>query len=444
VSRRSIAARVTWGTAAVAASCALVLAGTTGLTARRLWRAGEQQALRRAADGLAAGIEHEAGEAGGSIAVGAPEALRETALPADHVEVWQRGRLLAASGGGPMLGESGGAGGEPEDWIVHRRRLPPDVTLVVAARAEDERRAFGVFAMSLALAAPICLAVALAVGRAVALHAARPLLDLQRRIRGLRALEPLPPAGQGDAPAEVADLEDAFRALWERLDGTLRRERDFAAHASHELRLPLARIRLLAERARGGSRADAESALDAQIAEVDHLVRLIESLLVLARDAAAGIPRGEAVNVADVARRVAARVLPPERSQCAFPDELVVRGDEDLIEIAVQNLLDNAQKFAVGPHAVRAVLTDGEGRVRLEVTTPGARIPSAECERLFDRFYRSPEARGQRQGHGLGLTLARHVARLHGGDVRCVSAEDEDARFALDLPAWKADPPPAG
>jgi two-component system OmpR family sensor kinase len=90
------------------------------------------------------------------------------------------------------------------------------------------------------------------------------------------------------------------------------------------------------------------------------------------------------------------------------------------------------------------VLSDEGGRVRLEVTTPGARIAAAQCERLFDRFYRAPEVRAQSAGHGLGLALARHVARLHGGDVQCISAESEDVRFALQLPAWTADHAPSG
>jgi signal transduction histidine kinase len=438
MSRRSLASRVTWGTAVVAASCALMLAGAAGLTARRLWRTQEQESLRRMAEALAAAIDHEAAETG-SMTRGVEEAVHESALPADHVEVWRGAELLASSGRGPVIGSSENRVLNADEWVVYHRGLREGLILVVAARAEHGRRALRVFAVSLAAASPLCLALALVIGRAVALRATRPLLDLQARIRAVRALEPLPPARDGQPPAEIADLEEAFRSLWTRLEATVRREREFAANASHELRLPLARIRLLAERARSGPEAEARAALDAQVAEVDRVVRLSESLLILARDEGAGIPRGEAVNVADVARRVTERVLPAPRAECTFPDEALVRGDEELIEIAVQNLLDNARKFAVGPAAVRAVLTDGAPVVRLEVTTPGARIPSAECERLFDRFYRSPEARAQSDGHGLGLTLARHVARLHGGDVRCVSNESEDVRFALELPVWSAD-----
>ena len=439
-----MASRVTRGMAVVAAASALMLAGAAAGTAWLLWEADQRQQLRDEADSLAGAVDREAQEEHLSAADAAPEALRESAVPGVRVEVWTATSLVAATGTGPEIGREGSAARDAAaDWVVHRRTLRDGLVLVIAAPANYGRRALRVFAFSLLVASPVCVAVAFVVGRAVARRATRPLIDLQARIGGVRALEPLPPSEEGDASAEVADLEDAFRALWTRLEGTVRRERDFAANASHELRLPLARIRLLAERARAGSSPDGRAALDAQVEEVDRLVRVVESLLVLARDTSAGIPRGEAVNLADVARRVTARVLDGSTGECRFPDEAVVRGDEDLIEIAVQNLLDNARKFAAGPEPVRAVLTDEGGRVRLEVTTPGAHIPAAQSERLFDRFYRAPEVRAQGNGHGLGLALARHVARLHGGDVQCVSAESEDPRFALQLPASTADPPSA-
>jgi signal transduction histidine kinase len=445
VSRRPMASRVTRGMAVVTAVSALVLAGAAAGTAWLLWEADQRQQLRDEAELLVSAVKREAREERLTLEGAAPEALRESAVPGARVEVWTPAGLVAAAGSGPVIGSEGSAAADAAaDWIVHRRRMPDGMVLVIAAPANYGRRALRVFTFSLLFASPVCVVVAFSVGRAVARRATRPLIDLQSRIGGVRALEPLPPAEVGDVPAEVADLEDAFRALWTRLEGTVRRERDFAANASHELRMPLARIRLLAERARAGANREACQAIDAQVEEVDRLVRVVESLLVLSRDTSAGVPRGEAVNLADVARRVTARVLDGAAGACTFPDEVVVRGDEDLIEIAVQNLLENARKFATGPDPVRAVLADEGGRVRLEVTTPGARIAAAQSERLFDRFYRAPEVRAQRDGHGLGLALARHVARLHGGDVQCISGEGEDARFALALPAWSADRPPAG
>ena len=440
-----MASRVTRGMAVVAAVSALVLACAAAGTAWLLWEADQRQQLRDEAELLVSAVKREAREERATLESAAPEALLESAVSGARVEVWTASGLVASAGSGPVLGREGSAAADAAaDWIVHRRKMADGLVLVIAAPANYGRRALRVFAFSLLFASPVCVVVAFAVGRAVARRATRPLIDLQSRIGGVRALEPLPPPEEGDVPAEVSDLEDAFRALWKRLEGTMRRERDFAANASHELRMPLARIRLLAERARAGATRDACVAIDAQVEEVDRLVRVVESLLVLSRDTSAGIPRGEAVNLADVARRVTARVLDGAGGECSFPDEAVVRGDEDLIEIAVQNLLENARKFAAGPDPVRAVLSDEGGRVRLEVTTPGARIAAAQSERLFDRFYRAPEVRAQSDGHGLGLALARHVARLHGGDVQCVSAEAEDARFALQLPAWSADPPPTG
>jgi len=445
VSLRPMASRVTRGMAVVAALSAIVLAGAAASTAWLLWEADQRQQLRDEAESLVAAVEREARDEKLTYADAAPEALRESTVPGVRVEVWTPAGLVASTGTGPEIGREGSAASDAAaDWVVHRRPMPDGLVLVIAAPATYGRRALRVFTFSLLGAAPGCVAVAFVVGRAVARRATRPLIDLQARIGGVRGLEPLPPTKELDAPVEVSDLEDAFRSLWARLEGMVRREREFAANASHELRLPLARIRLLAERARGGADAAGRAALDAQVEEVDRLVRVVESLLVLARDTSAGIPRGEAVNLADVARRVTARVLDGAGGECRFPDEALVRGDEDLIEIAVQNLLENARKFAASPQPIRAILSDEGGLVRLEVTTPGARIAAAQSERLFDRFYRAPDVRPDRDGHGLGLALARHVARLHGGDVQCVSAESEDARFALQLPAWTADRPPAG
>src|SRR6185436_10849540 len=135
----------------------------------------------------------------------------------------------------------------------------------------------------------------------------------------------------------------------------------------------------------------ARAALADQASEVDRLTTLLDSLLVLARDPSSALPAGETVNLADVCQRVAERSLLGSRAtDCCFPDEAFVRGDEALIEIAIENLFDNARKFAVGPSPIRAELNPADHSFRLTVTTPGARIAAGDQDRLFDRFYRDP------------------------------------------------------
>src|SRR5262245_51580016 len=430
----SMAARVTRGIVLVAALSALLLAVASSLAARLLWQARDERELRAAADAIVAATAREAHEDGLDATAAVQEALRESTLPGDVAEVWKGTTLIASSP------DADGAAAPParrETWTRHTRPLANGLTLVLAKPPDHARRAASVFGYSLALAMPVCLAAAVVVARIVARRTTRPLLDLQTRIHGLRTLEPLPAPSIDDMPLEVREVEDAFRGLWTRLDGMLSRELEFAANASHELRMPLTRIRLNAERALADAGPLGRSALVAQLEEVDRLTRLLDSLLVLARDTSTGVPGGETVNLADVGRRVTARSLRDARqADCAFPDEALLRGDELLIEIAVENLIDNAREFAVSGEPVRMQITDTGAGLSLLVTTPGARVAERDRDRVFDRFRRGAETRPRATGHGLGLALARDIARLHGGDVRCVSMETEDARFALELPPW--------
>jgi len=266
----------------------------------------------------------------------------------------------------------------------------------------------------------------------------RPLLEFRDRIAAARPLGDLPPAAPSGT-LEVAELERSFRGLWERLRETVARELEFAANASHELRTPLTRIRLHAEQVRAALGAAPPGDLRDLVEETDRLARLVDSLLVLSRDTAVGIPDGEVVNISDLvaagSRRVFAGAPLPDIDA---PDEALVRGDEALLGIAVENLLDNARKFSLPGRPPRIQVSEDTTTVRLTIASPGARIPGDLVGRLFERFYRGVEARASHAGHGLGLPLARHIARLHGGDVRCVSGPEEDARFDLELPAWRA------
>ncbi len=430
---RSLTSRVLRGMVFVALATSLAGAATASLIATRLWQAHERRELRDLAGGLVRAVEREATEEGSTLEVAAAEALRETVTAGDRAEVWRGETLIASSTPGPSLGPPGAETRATKDaWLVQNRPLRDGLTVLVAAPRARVAEVLRVFGWSLVLSAPVCVILAFLIGRLVGRRATRPLLDFRDRIAAAKPFDALPQAPPPEV-LEVADLEASFRGLWDRLREAAAREIEFAANAAHELRTPLTRIRLHAERALGGGAA--RDLID----EIDRMVRLVDSLLVLSRDAARGMPADEVVNVSDVVHATARRVFaggPAPRIEA--PDEALVRGDESLLGIAVLNLLDTARKFAASGRPPEIVVSGDEGGVRLSVTTPGTRISRADEEFLFERFYRGPEARATFPGHGLGLPLARHVARLHGGDVRCVSKADEDACFELSLPAWRS------
>jgi signal transduction histidine kinase len=444
VSTPTIVARVTRGMVLASLLTALTLAGAAAAIAFGVWRAGEEKLLAATTAALADAVRREAAEEKTPLPRAAQEALRESSITGYHIEIWD-GDRLAATNAPSASGASGAASGAsrpasaPAGWLLADRDLGSGLHLQVSAPTRGFE-ALSVFGWSLLLATPLCLGAAILIGRAVGRRTIRPLVDFKARIAAARPFEPLPAGGIPGAPAEVRELDEAFHKLWDGLREAMAREVEFAANASHELRTPLTRIRLHAERALEDAGPDARRALSDLIGEVDRMVRLVESLLVLARDVSAGVPRTEVVNLADTVRAVGARVLGQHRADLdALPDEVLTRGDEELLSIAVENLFDNACKFTAPERPVRLRLEDDRGRIRLAVTSPGARIGESERAHLFDRFYRAPEARAARPGHGLGLPLARHLARLHGGDVACISRPDQDACFELVIPSF-ADP----
>lgn len=440
--RGSIVARVTRGTVLACLITALTLATAAAAITFWLWRAREQRELAQTVLALSEAIDREAREDNVTRAQAAPEAIRESDVTGYRIEIWQGARLMAANMPGAPLGPYQAAGPRA-GWLLADRELEGPLRLLVAAPARGIE-AVQVFGWSLLLATPLCLGVALLIGRFVGRRATRPLLELRRRIAGARPFEPLSDADIPGAPSEVRELDEAFHALWRGLHEALAREAEFAANASHELRTPLTRMRLHAERAGTDAGPIARQELGELTAEVDRMVRLVESLLVLARDVSAGIPYSEPVNLADTVRAIVARTLGPGRADLdGLPDEALIRGDEELLGIAVENLFENAGKFSSPERLVSLHLEEQRGQVRLSITSPGARITEAERGLLFERFYRSPEARVARRGHGLGLPLARHIARLHGGDLSCISRPDEDACFVLSIPGWAGTERPA-
>jgi signal transduction histidine kinase len=235
-----------------------------------------------------------------------------------------------------------------------------------------------------------------------------------------------------DGKDEIASLAERFNQAAEAIQSLLTHERQMLATASHELRSPLARIRvaldLLAEEASPERRAELARRSSEDIAELDALV---DELLMAARTQP-GVPRRPLV-VTDLqalvsaeAEAVAAQVIGD--APVPYPCEPA------MIKRMVRNLLANARLHGQGsPICAEVRLRDSQVVIAVEDGGPG--VPEAERERIFAPFYRAPGPRPPGDtGVGLGLALVRQIARYHGGEVSYLARQPAGSRFEVRLP----------
>jgi len=432
LSRRTVAA-----TLLTAVVSSVVLAAGAALALRLLWQRHDLRELDRTAEMLERTFGLEMKEHGHALSEAAREVLEEMIVHPDRAEIRQGAIVVAEHGEGPRFDS---ADGLPEGWIGVRREMPGGFVLEVVRRPQDGLPLRRLFWAALLLAAIPSSLLALAVGRWAGRAAARPMEDLALRLGTVDHPRDYVSVPLEALPFEAAVLERAFSGVLGRLGAALDREAEFVLNAAHELRTPLTRIRLRTERAAAEASGECRSELEGLTSEVDRLARLVDALLVLSRDETSGLGAGETVNVADLVRASAEASAEGSGRAIALtaPDEALVRGDEDLLRLAVDNLFDNARKYAPAGSTPLAVLFADGGRVVLSVETPGVSLAEEERERVFDRFYRGAAAREAAPGHGLGLALARHVARFHGGDVVAAEGGEAKAVFELRLPGWRS------
>ena len=235
---------------------------------------------------------------------------------------------------------------------------------------------------------------------------------------------------------ELADLTRAFNDMAERVERLVHGQRELLTNVSHELRSPLARIRVaLALLPRDGASETRLRDVETDLAELD---RLIEDVLTTARLDATGLPPHPALIdvaglLAELAERAARDPLTTGKAVGVTPGPAPdLTGDRALIKRALWNLVENAAKYGTPP-IMLAAADDGH-HVRLSVTDQGEGIPPAERERVLAPFYRLDRARTPRvggeppHGFGLGLTLARRIAEVHGGRIVIGPASVQDGR----------------
>jgi two-component system OmpR family sensor kinase/two-component system sensor histidine kinase QseC len=247
-------------------------------------------------------------------------------------------------------------------------------------------------------------------------------------------------------PAEVAALADAFDRLFERIQETLAAERHFTRDAAHELRTPLTVLCGELEYVLQDSSlsSSVREGLDRALLQGRAMTDLVEALLLLRdsdRDPRIREELSQPVNLSDLVRDVEREFREPAIGRArdlrvAAEDEVLIAGHSTLLSSALRNLLSNALKFTSPGQPVCVRVFNGSGRGTVVVEDAGPGIAPGDRERVFDPFYRSPEARAGYDGFGLGLPILRRVARAHGGDVLVSSSPLGGARFELFIPSW--------
>ena len=234
------------------------------------------------------------------------------------------------------------------------------------------------------------------------------------------ARQRLPVPGAQD---EIHRLAITLNAMLDRIDSATSRQRTFVGDAAHELRSPLASLRVQLEVAqRLGPTADWDGVIDDVLVDVDRLDRLVEDLLTLARlDESGSVGRREPVALDELAGSVTGGYVHARVPVRINATPVTLAGDPDALRRVVINLVDNAVRYAAHEVLVTVAPTTVEGQPRalLTVEDDGPGIPAAERSKVFDRFYRVQESRSRASGGtGLGLSIVRDIVRNHDGRVR--------------------------
>jgi signal transduction histidine kinase len=228
---------------------------------------------------------------------------------------------------------------------------------------------------------------------------------------------------------EVAAVASSFNRAAERIEALVHSHQSLLANASHELRSPLARLKMavaMLEDSAPEQRARLKREIDTNIAELDALVE--EVLLASRLDAQSRVERRDTVDLLAVAAEEAAHVGAAVRADGA----VVLRGDERLLRRAFRNLLENARRYGGSEVSVGVARRGGSVEVRVFDRGPG--VPAEMRERIFEPFFRMPGHAEREGGVGLGLSLVKQIAERHGGRVHCEERAGGGSCFVLSLP----------
>ncbi len=253
---------------------------------------------------------------------------------------------------------------------------------------------------------------------------------IRRLARTLAARQPqaLDPVTLLNAPAEMMPMIAALNNLFERIARLLESERRFTADAAHELRTPLAAIRVQAQVAMGEANdALRKHALQGTLEGCDRATRLVEQLLSLSRLEALEAPDMAAVDLRAVAQRVVAELAPKaigknQTLEFDGSEPCSIAGNETLLAVLVRNLVDNAVRYSPSSARIKVTVQQHSGQVVLSVEDSGPGLDDADRTRLGERFFRVTGS--LESGSGLGWSIVRRIAAAHQLQIEVTRSAD--------------------
>lgn len=299
---------------------------------------------------------------------------------------------------------------------------------------------------------PVVIAIACLGGAWLSTRALKPVNDIAAAaltisIENLAERLPVPPTGD-----ELARLTEVLNTMFARLESAVKTLSQFVADASHELRTPLAVIRTTAELSLRRERTPESyrGSLQEVAAEAERMTRLVEELLILARsDAATAVMPLGAVDLRELLAEVCDEMrtltelrqirVEADYGASAAEGVAIISGNRAALHRLFLVLLDNALKFSRPDGRVILKVESSESRIAVSIEDFGCGISESDLPHIFERFYRVDRARTS-GGHGLGLSLATSIARVHGASIEVHSTEGVGSRFQVNFAARGARP----
>jgi two-component system heavy metal sensor histidine kinase CusS len=419
------------------------LIGAVSQVRRDIERLPDPQAVRAEAPAVEKqlashpGLRLEVRDARGALLIASQPAksLPLSATPVPSGREPERQAVQRLNGGGRLIGVHASLGGQPGQ----------EVTVTMASEQTPRMALLASYSRHLVGSLVIATLVVALLGSVVAWRALRPVRAVAGTARGITANRLDERLRLSEAPAELADLVEAFNAMLERLDESFRRLAQFSSDLAHELRTPIGNLMSGTHVALSRRRTaeDYQVLLNSHLEEYERISRMIESMLFLARaDNAQVALRPESLDVAAELRCVA-DYFEAIAAEAGVELEIDARGkvsaDAGLFRRAAANLVENALRFTPPGGVIRlSAFQRVDRRYVVEVRNSGAGIPREHLPHVFERFYRADSARRDSVSNsGLGLAIVKSIVTLHGGEVE---VENTPAGTAFRLVFPRASP----